>query len=82
MEAKCVAVLSTSTLASRRFFFNCSEFYYIQMEKYARMAISEGVRSPNELTVSVNSELYRALALHYNRNQQIEVSFFHFKELY
>lgn len=45
------------------------------MEKFARVAISEGIRSPNELTVTVNSELYRTLALHYNRNQQIEVSY-------
>ncbi|KAH9280353.1 Homeobox protein prospero [Echinococcus granulosus] len=56
-----------------KWFSNFREFYYIQMEKYARVAISEGIRSPNELTVTVNSELYRTLALHYNRNQQIEI---------
>ncbi|KAL5107822.1 Homeobox protein prospero [Taenia crassiceps] len=56
-----------------KWFSNFREFYYIQMEKFARVAISEGVRSPNELTVTVNSELYRTLALHYNRNQQIEI---------
>ncbi len=44
------------------------------MEKYARVAISEGIRNANDITVTTNSELYRALALHYNRNQQIEVS--------
>uniref|UniRef100_A0A5K3FDE9 Prospero domain-containing protein n=2 Tax=Mesocestoides corti TaxID=53468 RepID=A0A5K3FDE9_MESCO len=56
-----------------KWFSNFREFYYIQMEKYARVAISEGIRSPNDITVTANSELYRTLALHYNRNQQIEI---------
>lgn len=43
------------------------------MEKYARTAISQGIRNPSDITVSTDSELYRNLALHYNRNQQIEV---------
>ncbi|KAF7260939.1 hypothetical protein EG68_01774 [Paragonimus skrjabini miyazakii] len=50
-----------------------SEFYYIQMEKYARVAISEGVRSADEIHVTTDSEIYRSLNLHYNRNQQLEV---------
>ncbi|KAL3319661.1 hypothetical protein Ciccas_001667 [Cichlidogyrus casuarinus] len=56
-----------------KWFSNFREFYYIQMEKFARIAISEGVRHANEIHVSVDSELYRALNLHYNRNQQLEV---------
>ncbi|VDM30468.1 unnamed protein product [Hydatigera taeniaeformis] len=56
-----------------KWFSNFREFYYIQMEKYARVAITEGVRNPNDLTVTTNSELYRTLALHYNRNNQIEI---------
>ena len=54
------------------FFFR--EFYYIQMEKYARQAIAEGVKHPDDLVVTTDSELYRILNLHYNRNNQIEVS--------
>ncbi len=58
------------------FSFWCSrEFYYIQMEKYARQAIAEGVKVPEEIVVNVDSEIYRVLNLHYNRNNQIEVSF-------
>ena len=55
------------------FYFNFREFYYIQMEKYARQALSEGVKSADELRVSADSELYRVLNLHYNRNNHIEV---------
>lgn len=52
----------------------CSrEFYYIQMEKYARQAVSEGVKNADDLHVSADSELYRVLNLHYNRNNHIEV---------
>lgn len=55
-----------------KWFSNFREFYYIQMEKYARQAIAEGIRA-EEITVSVDSELYKILNLHYNRNNQIEV---------
>lgn len=43
------------------------------MEKYARQALAEGVKSALELVVSNESEIYRVLVLHYNRNNQIEV---------
>ncbi|KAK3802104.1 hypothetical protein RRG08_049994 [Elysia crispata] len=43
------------------------------MEKYARQALAEGVKSEEELVVTVDSELFRHLNLHYNRNNQIEV---------
>ena len=50
------------------------EFYYIQMEKYARQALAaEGVKNSSDLIVTTDSELYRVLVLHYNRNNQIEV---------
>jgi hypothetical protein len=49
----------------------CREFYYIQMEKYARQALSEGIKNAEDLTVE--NELYRVLNLHYNRNNHIEV---------
>ena len=52
----------------------CSrEFYYIQMEKYARQALSEGIKNAEDIHVSIDSELYRVLNLHYNRNNHIEV---------
>ncbi|CAL8077553.1 unnamed protein product [Calicophoron daubneyi] len=56
-----------------KWFSNFREFYYIQMEKFARVAISEGVRLADEIHVTTDSEIYRALNLHYNRNQQLEV---------
>jgi len=49
------------------------EFYYIQMEKYARQALAEGIKNASDLVVTTDSELYRVLVLHYNRNNQIEV---------
>jgi hypothetical protein len=49
------------------------EFYYIQMEKYARQAVSEGVKNVEDLQVGGDSEIYRVLNLHYNRNNHIEV---------
>lgn len=55
-------------------FFSSREFYYIQMEKYARQAISEGLKVADDLHVAGDSELYRVLNLHYNRNNHIEVS--------
>jgi hypothetical protein len=54
-------------------FFYFREFYYIQMEKYARTALAEGVKSSEEIRVTTESELYRVLNLHYNRNNHIEV---------
>lgn len=50
------------------------EFYYIQMEKYARQALAEGVKVCSDLVVTTDSELYRVLVLHYNRNNQLEVN--------
>lgn len=45
------------------------------MEKYARQAVSEGVKSSDDLHIGGDSEIYRVLNLHYNRNNHIEVSF-------
>lgn len=49
------------------------EFFYIQMEKYSRQALAEGVKNVSDLVVSADCELFRVLVLHYNRNNQIEV---------
>ena len=47
------------------------------MEKYARQALSEGIKNAEDIHVSVESELYRVLNLHYNRNNHIEVRIFY-----
>ena len=57
-----------------KWFTNFRAFFYIQMEKYARQALSEGVKSDSELHVTEDAELYRVINVHYNRNNHIEVS--------
>ncbi len=49
------------------------EFFYIQMEKYARQHLAEGIQHADELHVDMDSEIFRALNSHYNRNNQLEV---------
>ncbi|EHB15430.1 Prospero homeobox protein 2 [Heterocephalus glaber] len=56
-----------------KWFSNFREFYYIQMEKFARQAISDGVTNPKMLVVLRNSELFRALSMHYNKGSDFEV---------
>ncbi|XP_076979176.1 prospero homeobox protein 2 [Tamandua tetradactyla] len=56
-----------------KWFSNFREFYYIQMEKFARQAISEGVMNPKRLVVLRDSELFRALNMHYNKGNDFEV---------
>ncbi|XP_006884741.1 PREDICTED: prospero homeobox protein 2 isoform X2 [Elephantulus edwardii] len=56
-----------------KWFSNFREFYYIQMEKFARQAISEGVAEPNTLVVLRDSELFRALNMHYNKGNDFQV---------
>ncbi|KAM4710661.1 prospero homeobox protein 1a isoform 2-T2 [Anableps anableps] len=56
-----------------KWFSNFREFYYIQMEKFARQAINEGVTAAEDLTVSRDAELFRALNMHYNKANDFEV---------
>ncbi|KAL4623901.1 prospero homeobox protein 1-like [Arapaima gigas] len=56
-----------------KWFSNFREFYYIQMEKFARQAINDGVTGAEELSVSRDCELYRALNMHYNKANDFEV---------
>ncbi|KAM5273584.1 prospero homeobox protein 2 [Ctenodactylus gundi] len=56
-----------------KWFSNFREFYYIQMEKFARQAISDGVTNPKMLVVLRNSELFRVLNTHYNKGNDFEV---------
>ncbi|KAI3381474.1 hypothetical protein SNEBB_001973 [Seison nebaliae] len=67
-----------------KWFSNFREFYYIQIEKYSRSFINEEMKrirktkkeekmNVESLKVPYDSELFRALNLHYNRNNQMEV---------
>ncbi|MGH0168167.1 UNVERIFIED_CONTAM: hypothetical protein FKN15_073888 [Acipenser sinensis] len=55
-----------------KWFSNFREFYYIQMEKFARQAINDGVTGTEELNVTRDCELYRALNMHYNKANDFE----------
>jgi prospero homeobox 1 len=55
------------------FVVNSREFFYSQIEKYARQYLTEGVRHAADLIITSNSDLYRILNLHYNRSNQIDV---------
>ncbi|NXF47048.1 PROX1 protein, partial [Oceanites oceanicus] len=56
-----------------KWFSNFREFYYIQVEKFARQALLEGVMDAGTLQVSRDSELFRALNMHYNKGNDFEV---------
>lgn len=57
-----------------KWFSNFREFYYIQMEKFARQAIVDGVTDIKDISVSRDSELFRALNMHYNKANDFHVS--------
>lgn len=57
-----------------KWFSNFREFYYIQMEKFARHALVEGVADVRGLTVGRESELFRALNMHYNKANDFQVT--------
>uniref|UniRef100_A0A3B4H0I0 Prospero homeobox protein 1-like n=1 Tax=Pundamilia nyererei TaxID=303518 RepID=A0A3B4H0I0_9CICH len=56
-----------------KWFSNFREFYYIQMEKFARQAIVDGVTDIKDISVSRDSELFRALNMHYNKANDFHV---------
>ncbi|NWI16677.1 PROX2 protein, partial [Crypturellus soui] len=56
-----------------KWFSNFREFYYIQVEKFARQALLEGTVDAKVLRVSRDSELFRALNMHYNKGNDFEV---------
>ncbi|XP_072721317.1 prospero homeobox protein 2 [Ciconia boyciana] len=56
-----------------KWFSNFREFYYIQVEKFARQALLEGIVDAGTLRVSRDSELFRALNMHYNKGNDFEV---------
>jgi hypothetical protein len=56
-----------------KWFSNFREFFYIQIEKYSRQALSEGVEDAAELRVTRDCELFKALNNHYNKTNEFEV---------
>ncbi|KAM8833475.1 prospero homeobox protein 2 [Synchiropus picturatus] len=56
-----------------KWFSNFREFYYIQMEKFARQAIVDGINDAKDITVTRDSELFRALNMHYNKANDFHV---------
>ncbi|XP_077413005.1 prospero homeobox protein 2 [Vanacampus margaritifer] len=56
-----------------KWFSNFREFYYIQMEKFARQAIVDGISDVKDITISRDSELFRALNMHYNKANDFHV---------
>jgi len=56
-----------------KWFSNFREFFYIQIEKYARQSLSEGVEDTSELRVTRDCELFKALNNHYNKTNEFEV---------
>jgi len=43
----------------------------MQMEKFAKQALAEGIRNKDEIFVAIDSEIYKQLNQHYNRNNII-----------
>ncbi|KAK7142926.1 hypothetical protein R3I94_012312 [Phoxinus phoxinus] len=56
-----------------KWFSNFREFYYIQMEKFARQAIIDGVTDVKDISITRESELFRALNMHYNKANDFQV---------
>ncbi|KAJ8356370.1 hypothetical protein SKAU_G00191640 [Synaphobranchus kaupii] len=56
-----------------KWFSNFREFYYIQIEKFSRQLIVDGVNRPSDLSVTRDSELFRALNMHFNKASDFQV---------
>ncbi|XP_076802514.1 uncharacterized protein LOC143446657 isoform X2 [Clavelina lepadiformis] len=56
-----------------KWFSNFREFYYIQMEKFARQVLSDGLTDVSQIQVTRDSELFRVLSLHYNKSNDYRV---------
>ncbi|GMT19160.1 hypothetical protein PFISCL1PPCAC_10457, partial [Pristionchus fissidentatus] len=55
-----------------KWFSNFREFYYNQMEKYAKEAVAKGIKNREEIVVTKDSEIFKQLNQHYNRNNHFE----------
>ncbi|XP_072543749.1 prospero homeobox 3 isoform X2 [Salminus brasiliensis] len=58
-----------------KWFSNFREFFYIQMERFARQAAREGLPASRDraLRLGRNSELFRILNMHYNKSNDYQV---------
>ncbi|XP_035278893.1 prospero homeobox protein 1-like [Anguilla anguilla] len=56
-----------------KWFSNFREFYYIHIEKFCRQFIADGVSSASDLSVTRDSELFRALNMHFNKGNDFQV---------
>uniref|UniRef100_A0A3B5L2A5 Prospero domain-containing protein n=1 Tax=Xiphophorus couchianus TaxID=32473 RepID=A0A3B5L2A5_9TELE len=57
-----------------KWFSNFREFFYIQMERFARQAVRDyGSVTANQLRVGRDTELYRILNMHYNKSNVYQV---------
>ncbi|XP_067877873.1 prospero homeobox protein 1-like isoform X2 [Heterodontus francisci] len=56
-----------------KWFSNFREFFYIQVEKFARQAQNEGASSSEQLIVNRDSDLFRTLNQHFNKSSEFEV---------
>ncbi|XP_077408251.1 prospero homeobox protein 2-like [Vanacampus margaritifer] len=65
----------TRCIASQliKWFSNFREFYYIQTERCARHAVAEGPAHAGALSVGRESQLFRALNVHYNKGGDFQV---------
>ncbi|KAL3111449.1 hypothetical protein niasHT_017676 [Heterodera trifolii] len=55
-----------------KWFSNFREFFYMQMEKFAKQAIVEGVQHADEIYVTTESEVFKQLQQHYNKNNAFQ----------
>lgn len=44
------------------------------MDKYARNYLAEGIKNKDDIIVTPESEIYKSLNQHYNRNNHIQVN--------
>uniref|UniRef100_A0AC35TI74 Prospero domain-containing protein n=1 Tax=Rhabditophanes sp. KR3021 TaxID=114890 RepID=A0AC35TI74_9BILA len=51
---------------------NFREFFYAQIEKFARQALAEGIQSREDIVVTRESEIFKNLNQHYNRNNHVQ----------
>uniref|UniRef100_A0A668ABH9 Prospero homeobox 3 n=1 Tax=Myripristis murdjan TaxID=586833 RepID=A0A668ABH9_9TELE len=56
-----------------KWFSNFREFFYIQMERFARQAVREALTRDNQLRMGRDTELYRILNMHYNKSNVYQV---------
>lgn len=53
----------------------CREFFYIQIEKFVRQQKATGLKKADDIRLSREHELIRSMETHFNKGDEIEVSF-------